>query len=392
VKFRPGRHTWSWNGAPKRKHSAQTGTIVEDRLSTAECTLQVSHLDEDRVWDAFVSRIPYGDYVQTSLYAQVKAVEGWRTTRLIVWDDDVVIAGAQLLVRPLSAFLAIGYVPRGPLISRDDSGLLQLVVDALHAEARRRHLPYLVLQPPRYGPAMEPYLLDAGFGPSPIQAATTATTRIDLTQSLEEIMSSAHRSTRRNIRRGLRNGITLREGGQEDMPIFERLHEATSQRRRLSPYPREKLYKTWQIFAPHGYVKLFVAEVDKEPVSAQLTVPFGDTLISRLSGWSGEYASLKPNEALEWYVIQWAKSQCFHYYDLDGIDDRAASHLLRGQRLPDSLKQTWTTYKLGFGGEVIVFPKPYSYVYHPLLRFAYRTAFPRITQLPPLRHRLALLD
>ncbi len=45
---------------------------------------------------------------------------------------------------------------------------------------------------------------------------------------------------------------------------------------------------------------------------------------------------------------------------------------------PDSLKQTPTFFKLGFGGRVALFPEAYDYVYNPLLRWTYAAVFPRI--------------
>jgi lipid II:glycine glycyltransferase (peptidoglycan interpeptide bridge formation enzyme) len=359
---------------------------------TAGYTVSVSHAVDDRAWDDFVATVPSGDYVQTSLWAQVKAVAGWRAARVTIRRDGAIIAGAQLLIRPLPHFGAIGYVPRGPLLAGEDPELMGLVIDALHREARSQHLPYLVVQPPRNGTALVPYLLASGFGPSPIQAATTVTSRIDLSYSLDHIWAQMHKQTRRNIRRGLRRGVTVREGTENDLAVFHQLHVAASERHRLPPYPMENLRQLWAAFAPYGYVRLFLAEYEGDAVAAHLTIPFGDTLLSKRSGWSGRHGSPKPNETLEWGVIQWAKSRGYHYYDLDGLDPRAARCAGDSKRLPDSLKQTWTSYKLGFGGDVVVFPRAYDYVYNPLVRPVYRAVFPRIAGVPPVKSLVARLQ
>jgi lipid II:glycine glycyltransferase (peptidoglycan interpeptide bridge formation enzyme) len=359
---------------------------------TAGCTVSVSHAVEDRHWNAFVATVPCGDYVQTSLWAQVKAIAGWRAARIIIRYAGAIIAGAQLLIRPVPHCGAIGYVPRGPLLARKDPEVLGLVIDALHREARSQHLPYLVVQPPRNDTALGPYLIASGFGPSPIQAATTVTSRIDLSRSRDHIWAQMHKQTRQNIRRGLRRGVTVREGTENDLAVFHQLHVAASERRRLPPYPMENLRQMWAAFAPYGYVRLFLAEYEGEAVAAHLTIPFGDTLLSKRSGWSARRGSPKANETLEWGVIQWAKARGYHYYDLDGLDPSAACYAGDSKRLPDPLKQTWTSYKLGFGGDVVVFPRAYDYVYSPLVRPVFRAVFPRIAGLPPVKRLIARLQ
>jgi lipid II:glycine glycyltransferase (peptidoglycan interpeptide bridge formation enzyme) len=136
---------------------------------------------------------------------------------------------------------------------------------------------------------------------------------------------------------------------------------------------------------PHGYVKLFVAEYEGEVVSAQLAVPFGDTVINKMSVWNGRYGEHRPNEALQWAAIQWAKMQGYRYYDFEGIKPSAAEAMINEEPLSDSLKQTVTSFKLGFGGQAVLFSGAYNYLYNPLFRWAYVEAFPRIRNLRPVK-------
>jgi hypothetical protein len=50
----------------------------------------------------------------------------------------------------------------------------------------------------------------------------------------------------------------------------------------------------------------------------------------------------------------------------------------------DSLKQIWTSYKLGSGGDMVVLPRAYDYVYNPLVRPVYRAVLPKMAGLPPM--------
>jgi lipid II:glycine glycyltransferase (peptidoglycan interpeptide bridge formation enzyme) len=96
--------------------------------------------------------------------------------------------------------------------------------------------------------------------------------------------------------------------------------------------------------------------------------------------WSGQHGSRRPNEALHWAAIQWAKRQGFRYYDFDGIQARTAKRIVKGEPLPDSMLQSVTRFKLGFGGRVVLLPGSYSYICHPLLRWGCQRTFPLIAK------------
>jgi hypothetical protein len=56
---------------------------------------------------------------------------------------------------------------------------------------------------------------------------------------------------------------------------------------------------------------------------------------------------------------------------LGGIGPRTAALFQRGEALPDAPGYRAQLFKIGFGGEVALFPKASLYVYSPLLRCAY---------------------
>jgi lipid II:glycine glycyltransferase (peptidoglycan interpeptide bridge formation enzyme) len=291
--------------------------------------------------------------------------------RIVVTQSKQIVAGMQLLMRPLPFVGAVGYVTKGPLFTSDDPTLTEFVINELHQVSKAHHVRYLVMQPPNNGESLACQLPHWGFRLGSIAVAPTATVLVDLTKNLDDILAQMRKKTRYGIRRGLREGVTVREGTEDDMPTFYRILVATSQRRQFSLHPEEYFAKMWQVFHPWGYIKLFLVEYDGEAVSAHLVIPFGDTVIAKRGGWTGCYGRCRPNEMLEWATIKWAKSQGYRYYDLEGIDPKAARAIVRGEPLSGSLTQSVTSFKLGFGGQVVLYPEPYDYVYDPLLRWVY---------------------
>jgi len=237
--------------------------------------VRVSHETEDPDWDAFLAQTPGGHHVQTSLWAQVKALLGWQAVRVVVTQGEQIVAGAQLLMRPLPLVGTVGYVPKGPLSALDDPVLKELVVNELQQVAKAHRIQLLVIQPADSSEAFAHQLRRWGFRPSPITVVPTATLLIDLTKELDDILAQMKRATRYGIRRSLREGISVREGTERDLPTFYRLLVATGQRQQFSPSPEEYFVKMWRLLRPYGYIRPFLAEYEDEAVSAHLIVPFG---------------------------------------------------------------------------------------------------------------------
>jgi len=336
----------------------------------------------DPEWDAFLSEVPGGHHVQTGLWAQVKATLGWRVKRLVATQGERIVGGAQILIRTLPIVGSVGYVSKGPLLASHDPHLMALVIDGLKQMARAYRIQNLAVLPPDNGQTLARELPRRGFRPSAHELGVTATVRLDLTSDLDAILSQMKSKTRYNIRLGLRQGITVREGSEPDLPTFYQSLLATGQRQSFMPYAQAYFSEMWRALAPHGYIRLFVAEHKGQVLSTLLAIPFGDTVIYKKGTWCGRHKHLHPNEVVHWAAIQWAKAQGYRYYDLEGIDRQAATRLLAGEPLSTSMLKTTTRFKLGFGGQVRLLPTTYDYVYNPLLRWSYNTVYPAVSNRP----------
>ncbi|MBM3134396.1 MAG: peptidoglycan bridge formation glycyltransferase FemA/FemB family protein [Chloroflexi bacterium] len=354
--------------------------MIDRKAAVMNTDYEVKTSDEiqDHEWDAFVARVPGGHHVQTSLWGQVKALLGWRVARVVVTRQGRIMAGAQLLIRPAPLVGAVAYLTKGPVCLAEDVGLAELVLDEICRLSRAHHVQLLAIQPPNNGQAMISLLSPRGFRPSSLELAPTATILIDVTPDLDDILAQMKRQTRQNIHRSERQGISVHEGTERDLDTFYDLYVATSQRQEFSVHPAEYYIRMWQVFAPHGYIKLLLAKHGAEAVSALLIMPFGNTVIAKRLGWSGHYADRRPNEAVFWSAIQWAKSQGYSFFDFEGIDPMRARAVLRGESLPESFHHSPDFFKLGFGGQVVLYPEAYDQVYNPILRWAHRKAAPRI--------------
>lgn len=347
---------------------------------------------EDPLWDDFLVSTPGGHHVQTSLWAQVKCSIGWRCARTVVTQGTQIVGGAQMLIRPFPVGGSVAYVSKAPLLRTNDSQLADLIVDSLVNQARQQRVQCLVVQPAVNYRGLTGAMARHGFLPTTIQVAPAATIIIDLKPGLQEILAGMKAHTRRNVRLSKRRGVTVREGHEEDLATYYQLLLTTSQRKGFDVFPEAYYRQMWVVLGSRGYLKLLIAEYGGEVVSAMLVIPFGDTLLNKLSVWSGQHGQAKPNEALQWAAIQWAKSHGYRYYDLEGIEPKVAKQLVgQGTIEVDGTDHPLTKFKLGFGGRVTLFPPAGAYVANPILRQAAPLVLSRMSERSIVKQALSYL-
>ncbi|GAC1488528.1 MAG: peptidoglycan bridge formation peptidyltransferase VanK-I [Solirubrobacteraceae bacterium] len=336
-------------------------------------------------WDEFVAHTPGGHHVQSTMWAEVKALLGWRARRAVVSRGGTVVAGCQVLLRSLGP-ATLAYVPRGPLAAARDHEAMAAALDGALEIAGSSRLAYLKLQPPTDRSDLEPELVRRGFAASDLEAAPTATVLVDLRLEPDAIMARMRSSVRANIRKAQRKGITIRHGGPADMMLFGELVRATGTRQDFAAYPTSYYERMYALFTASGEACLLLAEHEGRVLSALLLIGFGDTAAYKMGGWSGERSSIRPNELAHWVGMQWARERGFRFYDFEGFPP-AVARALRRDEDPAGAKGGTARFKLGFGGDVYLFPGAYDTSPSGLLRPLVRRAAPRLSRARNVAHR-----
>jgi len=341
--------------------------------------VKVSNYPIDSEWDNFVLKTPGGHYAQTALWAQAQAIRGWQTLRIVLKEQDNIIAGAQILTRTLPIVGSLGYLSWGPVCDVLDLYLSKLVVNEIQKVCKQSHIFYLVLKPPDNGEKIAHLLPGLGFHDATDLYGQTASVVIDLTQDIDCILAQLSKFKRQTIRRIERRGALIRrEGTQQDIPGFYRLYALSSQRIGFTPYPEKFYQELWRVFEPRGYLKLFLSEYEGEPVSSLLTIPFKDSVTIYKLGWSGAYSNLYPNDTVYWEAIRWAKSNGYHYFDLGGVNAEAAQATLQNKPIPEWVLNSFHRFKLDYGGQIIFYPNTFDNINIPFLNWGYRSLYPWI--------------
>jgi lipid II:glycine glycyltransferase (peptidoglycan interpeptide bridge formation enzyme) len=279
----------------------------------------------------------------------------------------------------------VGCVPKGPAAREGEAAAAAIAITQLQRIAKEERVRLLLVQPPPCGNTLAEKMPELGFDPSPFQLSPTATCVLDLSPSSDDLLEGMSTSKRRNLRTAERKGVTVREGCEDDLPLFYRILLATAQRQNFSVYPEGYFRALWRIFCDRGSIRLALADHGGEIVSGQLVVAFNATVVNKASAWSGAKGQLCPNELLQWSAILWAKNAGYRWYDFEGVARDAAEAVLRNAPLPEAYSNTVTSFKLGFGGKPRILPDTYDYVPSGAVRWAYRNVLSKLVRPDKLR-------
>ncbi|MEJ5200769.1 MAG: peptidoglycan bridge formation glycyltransferase FemA/FemB family protein [Anaerolineales bacterium] len=347
-------------------------------------------LMDDPAWDAFVESHPHGQFTQTSLWAQVRAVQGWQPVRIIIKETGHIVAGVQILTRLVPFAGKVGVIWRGPLYDFHQPALCGMIFEIISDLCKRLGVRFLALSLPSEDANLTQVVGDFGFVKNLLgDIDSQCDIVVDLSSGLEQILARMSSKRRKVLRRADNRGIVIREGTAQEVDVFYDLHVMSAQRQGFTPYSRKFYQKLWHIFAPGQRVKLFIAEYEGRSVSAQIVILFKDMVSAYKIGWNRQHANLYPNDKLDWYTICWAKEQGYRWYNFLGVEIPVAEALRRGQSIPHDHKYTYSDYKLGFGGQPVFYPPSYERVFLPGEKYLYRVVFANLKKIIPI-HRLVL--
>jgi peptidoglycan pentaglycine glycine transferase (the first glycine) len=335
-------------------------------MTTVDAVTTPGQLEWDHAceedWDAFLERTPGGHYRQSSRWAATKRVQGWSAERLTARRAGELVAGAQLLIRPLPRVPQLGRLalcPKGPLLHDDDPALATAFVARLHQHCLAQRIRVLLVQPPEHGPSLTGPLEGAGYLRSPVPIAPRATALVDLAPGIEALEQRLGKNLRRQLRRAERRGMQIRRGSVEDVATLHHLLRSASERLDYRLPSAAYYRRLWGAFAPGERAQVFVAEHDGTPVAASLCLLFGDRLVSTAAGWSGSHGRLHPNDLLDWHTIRWAQQRGLRYVELENLSYELAVRIGEGED-PNTLEASGADrYKLKWATDVVAAPVPY---------------------------------
>jgi len=335
-----------------------------------------SNIDIDPEWDDFIARTPGGSFFQTSSFSRAYHELNWDVSRITLIDKDDIIAGVQILTRKIFHGKSIGRIINAPVFAESATKpIIDQMLSFLINYMKINQIVFLSMQPGLPNVDVESKAKSLGMYIGPDFYDPSNEVMIDLQDDIETIFLRIKHDKRRDIRRSQRRGVSFREGERGDLPIFYRLHSLSGNRGGYNPYTLPFYERLWDGFSPKNAFHLFFTDFEGKPLAGLLTVVDNDTLYAYHIGWCGEYSQLYPNDALYWGAIVWAKEHHYKYFSMSGVDVLSAQAYQAGKPIPESRIDTYSRFKLHFGGKIYFHSATYYFSNNPLFNWASQRYF-----------------
>lgn len=324
-------------------------------------------------WDEFVAQQPRANVLQQSAWGELKRAYGWDYARVGLTIGDQLVAGAQILFRPLPMRLgSMAYLPMGGYtLDLAYDAPLQAAIDKV---CKQHGAAFLKWEAGIYLDQSSPNFAALGFKASPQTVQPPRTVLIDIQADDETILGRMNQGTRRKIRQSQKNDVRYYEATRADVEKFTRIMQVTGSRNEFGVHEPAYYQKAYDLFVPNGDAALIIAEHQDIPLSGVMVFSQNQSAWYLYGASSNENRNLMASYGVQWTAIQWAKKRGCKWYDLWGIPDEDEATL--EAQFETRNNGLWGVYgfKRGWGGKVVRSTGAWDKVYNPLVYSAYKMA------------------
>ncbi|MBQ1540152.1 peptidoglycan bridge formation glycyltransferase FemA/FemB family protein [Candidatus Saccharibacteria bacterium] len=291
-------------------------------------------------WASVIEKYQEANFLQSPEYAKMNEILGDK----VIFDDFGGKAHALMIVRSAKRGRYLE-IPCGPLMKWQSFKTVEEVFKKIAEVGRREKCVFVRVRPQLFAsPENLTLLSKLGLKKSPMHLAAEHTVMIDLTASEEEMLARMRRQTRYEVRRADKMGIVVEKGDSEE--LFKEFHQVqveTAKRQGFIPPSLKALLAEKEAF--RGEIWIYVAKTaEGEPIAYGLIIGNGKEADYYEAASTDLNRKLPGAYALLWRAMRDLKAAGYERFNLWGIAPA-------GQ--PNHRYAGVTTFKTGFGGEVI---------------------------------------
>ena len=291
-------------------------------------------------WAKIVKKYPEANFLQSPEYGKMNELTG---SKSIIRDFDG-HGYALMIVRNAKRGRYLE-VPCGPLLDWRDKKAVKTVFQEIAKVGKAEKCSFVRMRPQILASeANLKQLKELGLKKSPMHLAAEHTVMLNLNMPEEELLAGMRRQTRYEVRRAEKLGIVVEKSNSEAM--FKEFHQVqvkTAKRQGFVPPNLKTLLAEREAFGDN--IQIYLARTaEGEPIAYGMIIAGGE------EGDYYEAASTELNRklpgayALLWQAMRDLKKAGYKRFNLWGIAPA-------GQ--PNHRYAGVTTFKTGFGGEII---------------------------------------
>lgn len=304
--------------------------------------IELRRCNNQETWDEYI--LDNGGHpLQLWGWGQVKTGHGWVADRVFAYEEDSIVAAAQVLTRKAPfPFRAISYVPRGPVGEQRFSE--EFLVELARYTKRTHHSVTLSLEPD-----VEEFEMPSGWVKGGNTILRAETVILDLKKSESDLLTDMAKKTRQYIRKSAAEQIIIKQvHSKAELGRCLEVYRATSRRAKFNLHSNQYYLDVFNLLDENSPV--FAAYEGDQPIAFLWLAISADISYELYGGMNERGQDLRANYALKWYAIRKAKEWGLSRYDFGGIYGEGIS----------TFKKGWTDQEVELAG---TFDKPLSPLY-----------------------------
>lgn len=310
--------------------------------------------DEIAQWDSLILRNPDGGNVFSSFeYSEIKKLTGY-TPRYII-NNKLAITVLEKSTPPLGK---LWYLPKGPNVTSTKQ--LFDTLNALKPLAKKANVFAVRIESELDRSSRQTIERHGLIKAAPI-IPNPSTITIDISSSLEDILTALPQKGRHAIRRAERDGVTVKNvpvSEENAKAMYALLAETAEGQFGIRSY---NYYKTfWQTFEKANLGQLFFAYFEGKIVAGAYAMALGKKSTYKDGASVRQRTAYGASHFLQWNVIEWVKSKGALLHDFCGSppSDEISN--------PDHPHYGVGLFKQSFSKNIVDYIGCYDYVISPL--------------------------
>ena len=308
-------------------------------------------------WSEIVKKFDMANFLQSPEYGRMNELLGCR----VIAEDFGGQGWALMIVRDAKRGRYLE-IPCGPLLDWENRELAEAVFKRITDVALKEKCVFVRVRPQLLAtPDNLKLLSNLKLKKSPMHLAAEHTVMIDLKKSTDDLLAEMRRQTRYEVRRADKLGLVVSYGDKEELfREFHAVQTETAKRQNFVPPSLKTLLAEREAFRGNIWIyKVVTTDADCSNKDGGEPVAYGLIIGSGKEADYYEAASTPLNRklpgayALLWQAMRDSKERGYERFNLWGIAPA-------GQ--PNHRYAGVTTFKTGFGGEIVEFTPAHDLV------------------------------
>ncbi|MBQ1387824.1 peptidoglycan bridge formation glycyltransferase FemA/FemB family protein [Candidatus Saccharibacteria bacterium] len=291
-------------------------------------------------WQEVIKKFPEANILQSPAYGKMNELLGAK----VIEEDFGGKGRALMIVRDAKRGRYLE-IPCGPLLDYKDKKTVKAAFEKIAEIAKKEKCVFVRVRPQLINtPENLQLLADLGLKKSPMHLAAEHTVIIDLTKSEDELLANMRRQTRYEVRRADKQGIKVEKSQSEEIfKEFRKVQAETAKRQGFVPPNLKTLMAEREAFGDN--VAIYLAKTDDgKPIAYGMIIKDGKEGDYYEAASTDLHRKMPGAYALLWQAMKDLKAEGYERFNLWGIAPP-------GQ--PNHRYAGVTTFKTGFGGEVV---------------------------------------